>query len=522
MSEIMFPVLPPRWYQLPAVRALDQGVKRLTYTWPRRHGKDVLMLLIFIREAMKRAGNYWYLFPTRAWAERAIWDNTQTIMVNGVEKTGKLIDICLGGLPVVKSEKNLSVRFPNGSLIRFSGTDDLSFVGQGGYGYGISEDSIHRPDVTSYISPILEEANAWLIRQGTLRGKQNHLYKAIVNGFQSEDVFTQWLTPELSKAYCWVGGKVSVNPELLGKTNPLTGRKYLNVQNLVDIGEISYALAYREYLNRASNNTEDGYYSNEYEIAKNEGRLGTGEYNKDLPVYTFWDLGKGTAAKCTDAMAVWFVQFPHNDLPKPSTIRLIAFEETRGGVWADHATSLRERGWEYGGHYMPWDINKGAAGVSGSNLQWAKEAGITFTPVQRRGNGIMSAIEICRRLWGKLEFVAGTANDGAERLSEYHEKKDNEGQYTGAPEHDSWSSNVADAYRCMVEALDKNIVRFNPPADATQGNTAVEVRSMSRAGGNKPVEKKPMLCSKGEGKTQKTLADIKRIRNDKRNQKWKR
>jgi hypothetical protein len=417
------------------------------------------MLEIFIKEAMKRAGNYWYLFPTRAWAERAIWDNTQTIEIGGVEKTGKLIDICLGDLPVVKSEKNLSVRFPNGSLIRFSGTDDLSFVGQGGYGYGISEDSIHRPDVTSYISPILEEANAWLIRQGTLRGKQNHLYKAICTGFKSEAVFTQWLTPEITKAYCWVGGKVSVNPELLGRINPLTKRPYLNVQDLVDIGEISYSLAYREYLNRATNNTDDGYYSNEYEIAKNEGRIGRGAHIPDLPVYTFWDLGKGTAANCTDAMAMWLVQFPDNDLPNPKKIRLIGFEETRGGVWEDHATLLRGKGYEFGGHFMPWDINKGAAGVSGNNLLWAKEAGIEFTPVQRRGQGIMSAIELCRRAWALLEFAPGTATDGAERLSEYHEKKDREGNFLGVPEHDSNSCNcfTGDTLIWMEDGTEKRI-----------------------------------------------------------------
>ena len=168
-------------------------------------------------------------------------------------------------------------------------------------------------------------------------------------------------------------------------------------------------------------------------------------------MYTFWDLGKGTAAKCTDAMAVWFVQFPHNDLPEPSSIRLIHFEETRGGVWADHATNLREKGWEYGGHYAPWDINSGKAGMAGNNLLWAKEAGIEFTPVQRRGQGIMASIELCRRIWKKVEFAKGTATEGAERLSEYHEKKDREGNHMGIPEHDSNASNVADGFRTMPD-----------------------------------------------------------------------
>ena len=93
MPEVTYPILPSRWYQTPILRALDRGVRRITYTWPRRHGKDVTMLMIFIREAMRRAGNYWYLFPTRAWAERAIWDNTQTIEIDGKSHKGKLIDI---------------------------------------------------------------------------------------------------------------------------------------------------------------------------------------------------------------------------------------------------------------------------------------------------------------------------------------------------------------------------------------------------------------------------------------------
>jgi len=135
----------------------------------------------------------------------------------------------------------------------------------------------------------------------------------------------------------------------------------------------------------------------------------------------------------------------------------------------------------------------------------------------------MTAIEICRRMWSKVEFSAGTATDGAERLSEYQEKKDRDGNHMGIPEHSSAASNVSDGFRTMVEALDKKIVQYNPPNDATQGDTAVEVLTMSRAGGGKPIEKKPMLCSKGEGKTQKTLADIKRIRNEKRQKRqWKR
>jgi hypothetical protein len=58
--------------------------------------------------------------------------------------------------------------------------------------------------------------------------------------------------------------------------------------------------------------------------------------------------------------------------------------------------------------------------------------------------------------------------------------------------------NCADAFRTMVEALDKNIVKYNPPDDATQGDKEVVVLSMSRHGENRKVETKTMLCSRGK------------------------
>jgi len=523
MITVNSPSLIPRWYQTAVWKAYWQGVKNMVLSWPRRHGKDMTSSEILKTEALRHVDNYWYLYPTRAHADRVVWQKRGEMMIGGKLKSGKVVDFLFPPEIVKqKREKDLSIELINGSLIMFGGTDDGSFVGQGGRGYLLAEASLHKNDVTGLIAPIQEESDAFLLLQGTMRGKHNHLHKIYQANKNREGWFAEWLLPEQTKMYYWDGPDMQLNMELAGMISPYTNRPYTNIQDLVDSCKISYTLARQEFTNEAVAMNDHGYYLHEYEKAKAQGRIGTGEYNKDLPVYTFWDLGKGTAAKCTDAMAVWFVQFPHNDLPEPSSIRLIGFEETRGGVWADHATNLRKKGWEYGGHYMPWDINKGAAGMSGSNLQWAKEAGIEFTPVQRRGYGVMTAIEICRRLWGKLEFAKGTATDGAERLSEYHEKKDRDGNMMGTPDHDSHSSNVADSYRTMVEALDKKVVRYNPPADRTQGDKGVIELTMSRAGGSKPVEEKPMLCSKGEGATQKSLADIKRIRDEKRQNKWKR
>ena len=68
---------------------MDAGAKNILMSHPRRHGKDVTTASILSKKAMTRVGSYYYLFPTRKWAERAIWNNIVTI--NG--RSGHLLDI---------------------------------------------------------------------------------------------------------------------------------------------------------------------------------------------------------------------------------------------------------------------------------------------------------------------------------------------------------------------------------------------------------------------------------------------
>jgi hypothetical protein len=239
--------------------------------------------------------------------------------------------------------------------------------------------------------------------------------------------------------------------------SPYTKKPYTNIQRLIDIGEISHGLAMQEFLNRATTAVMDGYYASEYEVAKAEGAIGAYTYDSRLPVYTFWDLGKGTAEKCTDAMSIWFVQFPGDDLPKPKEIGVIEYHEDYGKTWAEYAQILNSKGYMYGGHYAPWDINRGTVGLAGTNWTWAKESGIEFVAVPRRGQNIMHSIEICRRRWRGIKW-SSKCRDAVDRLASYHEKKDSDGVGLGVPEH-SIESNCADSYRCLCEALELGIVK---------------------------------------------------------------
>ena len=173
-NRLRLPQLKPRKYQLGAWRALDNGARNILISHPRRHGKDVTTASILSKKAMTRVGSYYYLFPTRKWAERAIWNNIVTIG----EKSGHLIDLIFPPqIVLAKNNTDLKLTLINGSTVNMGGTDNLDFVGQGGYGYALSEFSLHKEEVTGFLAPILDEGNSWIIMNGTMRGKNNQLYK---------------------------------------------------------------------------------------------------------------------------------------------------------------------------------------------------------------------------------------------------------------------------------------------------------------------------------------------------------
>ena len=54
----------PRPYQLPAWEALESGIKRAVLVWHRRAGKDLFSLNWLAKQAFRRKGLYWHVFPT--------------------------------------------------------------------------------------------------------------------------------------------------------------------------------------------------------------------------------------------------------------------------------------------------------------------------------------------------------------------------------------------------------------------------------------------------------------------------
>lgn len=344
--------------------------------------------------------------------------------------------LCPKEIVARKNNSDFFIDLVNGSRIKIDGTDNLNFVGQGGAGYVLSEFSLHKEEVTGFLAPILTEGDAWVVFNGTLRGKGNHLWKLLDKNRNSSDWFVDWLTLEDTKTNYWISrdGSLNINPELVGQINPLDGRPYKNIQDDIDAGLISHTMALQEYLNQATAQVEKSYYGHELEVMHGEGRFGNVDMSND-PVYTFWDLGT------SDETCIVFAQIVQNQF------RVIDYHESAGKKIEDYATVIHSRGYNYGGHFAPHDVSKKM--LFGDLITKARDVGIEFRRVPKT-NSVLEDIEICRRSIKDL-YLSVRCEDLLVHLENYREGP------SGKPVHDE-HSHGADAIRTMFMAKHHNLI----------------------------------------------------------------
>jgi hypothetical protein len=451
-KTLRFPIVKPRWYQLPFWKRFDMGAQFNIISWPRRAGKDLTTFSLVVNAALKKAGNYYYYFPTGAWAQRALWDN-----ICEWADGKRLVDLlCPPEVVVRKNNTEYFLDLINGSRIKLGGTDNLDFVGQGGAGYVLSEYSLHKGDVTSYLMPILDQSNAWLIANGTMRGRNNHLYRLYENNNDREGWFTQWYTLEDTKTNYWINEEedILINPELIGRIDPETGKMFKNVQEYVDSGAISFIKAKQEFLNLADSEVEGGYYG--YELKCLDRRRGVRSIDpfSDI-VYTFWDLGGKNEENDSTTIV-----FAHVD-QLAKKCRVVDYYEVKGGKRSEHWAYVLNKGYNYGGHYYPHDGKRVSNNWDGESASESamKNIGveIRFIP---KSNNTLNDIEIVRRGFSGTEFSnSSNVEVLREHLRNYHEKTT-----TGKPCHTNncsechGASHGADCFRYLQIAIHENMV----------------------------------------------------------------
>lgn len=178
----------PRDYQIPLLKALDNGIKRAVIVWHRRCGKDKVCFNYMIKESQKRVGTYFYFLPEYAQAKKVIWDN--------IDNDGfRMLDHVPEELIKNINKQELKIELINGSVIQLIGADKFSKSGVGTNPIGVvfSEYSINNPEVWDFVRPILAINGGWCIFNFTPRG-QNHAYQILKMAEGRPDWYTEILT----------------------------------------------------------------------------------------------------------------------------------------------------------------------------------------------------------------------------------------------------------------------------------------------------------------------------------------
>lgn len=259
--------------------------------------------------------------------------------------------------------------------------------------------------------------------------------------------FAWWLRDE----YTMEGGRI--NPALLPYFDELKSKHKID---LTDGQKAWYSAKWktlgddmkREYPSTPDEafeqSIEGAYYATQFRKIYAEGRICDG-FKNDAPVHTAWDLGVG------DSTAIWFYQRIGDE------IHLIDHYENSGEGMEHYFSILKQKGYNYGEHYAPHDIeNRSFSDGGKSRKQTAREGflidgvrfGINFRVVPKKS--IEAGIEDARQLLAKCVFYRDKCEAGIKALENYRKAWDDKnGCWRDRPLHD-WSSHTADAFRYLA------------------------------------------------------------------------
>lgn len=179
---------------------------------------------------------------------------------------------------------------------------------------------------------------------------------------------------------------------------------------------------------------EGAYYTNQIQQAEKEGRITSVPYESMVPVDTWWDLGMN------DTMSIWFTQTVGRE------IRVIDYFAAEGEGFTYYKTILNERGYTYGTHYMPHDIEVRELGTGVSRKETCESLGISPLSVVAKLS-VEDGIEAVRNIFSKCWFDKEKCKEGLYALKNYRKERDEKRDtWKNHPEH-NWASHAADAFR---------------------------------------------------------------------------
>lgn len=421
----------PRDYQLKLYQYLetDNGIQRALLVWPRQIGKDTACFAFMAKKAVENPGNYFYVFPTKEMARKAVWEK---VFQEGTLSGMKLVSLLPKELISRHNNQEMLLECSNGSTIRMIGLDTNPDAIRGVTPLGIvfSEFAYSDPEAYKAVIPALRNKDAWMIINSTPNGR-NHFYDM----YQGTTDSKAWYTSFLQALYPDRANFIYVHPP-----------EYF--EQLVSEGVMTWEDLEREYGCSWSAGIKGSYYVDYIQTAFAEGRVGLYPHNSTKVVDTFWDLG------VDDSTAIWFRQIDGNGI-----IWIDYYESSGKGL--DHFIDvLKEKRYKYGTHYVPHDAGRRQQGrvitttaeqldIGLSDMEVSGEVEVCQKPFSKQ-----DGINAVRKRFSKFYFNKPKVHDGLEKLELYHRKYDKKrGSFLEQPVHDR-NSHAADAFRLEAEVME--------------------------------------------------------------------
>lgn len=319
------------------------------------------------------------------------------------------------------NESELRIDYPNGAQIRIYGADNPDAL-RGIYldGVVLDEYGLMPPNIFSEVlRPTLTDRQGWAFFIGTPNGK-NQFYEVIYG----------------TDAWCgakddpdWWYGEFKAS-----QTGVIADRELLEARQSMTRDEYD-----QEFECSFEASVKGAIYAREVLATKEGGRVTRVPYDPTLLVDTDWDLGVG------DATAIWFTQSLAQE------VRVIDFYEASDQGLPHFKQVLTDKGYTYGAHWAPHDIQVREFTSGHSRWEVASKLGLNFqiTPRNEKlGDGIHNTKMLFPRCW----FDAEACRRGLEALQHYRwQTRDGMKNPTSEPQpvHD-WSSHAADAFRGLA------------------------------------------------------------------------
>lgn len=369
----------------------------------RRFGKTVLAVNHLIKRALTCSlprPRVAYIAPTYTQGKTIAWDY--------IKHYGLVI-------PGTKAnESELRLDFPNGGQIRIYGADNPDSL-RGIYLDDVVLDEygmMPRTLFSEVLRPALSDRKGRAGFIGTPAGR-NQFYDVA----QSARTDTEWYFGEFKAS----------ETNLLNPGELASARKTMTADEYAQEFECSFEASVKGAI-----------YADALSDAREAKRIGRVPYSPEMPVNTYWDLGVG------DATAIWFVQ------GVASEVRCIDYYEASGEGLPHYKKVLTERGYIYGQHWAPHDIEVREFSSGRSRLETAANLGIRFQIVPNVAfeDGIHAARVLLARTW----FDAEKCRKGLDALGAYRWDFNSRLQeFKATPVHD-WASHGADAFRYLAVA----------------------------------------------------------------------